>query len=71
MGQPGLQEAESFLGEIVVLTFNQGMAPRQGVLSDIIEHPANPNGPSYLILNDDTDTPYPLNSIQSIKLAET
>lgn len=70
MGQPSLKDAETFLGEVVVLTFNVDMTPRTGVLSDVVEHPANPNGPVYLILNDDTSSPFPLNSIQSIKLSD-
>lgn len=64
MGQPSLQEAESFLNEVVVLTFNVDWKPVTGVLTDIIEH----NGPTYLVLNDYRERGYPLNSIQSIKL---
>jgi hypothetical protein len=67
MGQPSEQEAEALVGKLVTLIFNVDKAPVQGKLTAVTTHPAG--APSYLVLNDDHNLLYPLNSVQEIQVA--
>jgi hypothetical protein len=77
MGQPDVQDAEALLGYVVVLIFN-AETPRQGstgpltqargVLTRVMDHPSGgPTNSVYLMLDDDKDAVYPLNSVQEIR----
>jgi hypothetical protein len=65
LGQPGLNVAERLLDRRVTLIFNVDLPAKTGVLSRIISHPSV--GPAYLVLDNDDDILYPLNSIQDIR----
>jgi hypothetical protein len=65
LGQPGLNVAERLLDHQVTLIFNVDQPAKTGVLTRIISHPTV--GPAYLVLDNDDDILYPLNSIQDIR----
>jgi hypothetical protein len=67
MGMPLEQEAEAMVGKYVILVFNIDKPPVRGTLTAVTTHPSG--APSYLILDDDDHSRYPLNSVQSIKEA--
>lgn len=68
MGQPGEEEAVSVLGRVVKITFNVDKPPVSGKLTRVINHPSS--APTYVILDDDDNVPYPLASIQNIEVIE-
>jgi hypothetical protein len=72
MGQPSKDDCEHLVGQSVTLVFNAemsgGVRQAQGVLTDIIHHPASPADAAYLMLDDDPKLMYPLNAVQTIKV---
>ena len=68
MGQPDEEEAVRAVGRVVKITFNVDKPPVSGKLTRVINHPSS--APTYVILDDDDNVLYPLNSIQSIEVIE-
>lgn len=70
MGQPTLDDAQALIGRKVKLVFNaerpSGMTGATGMLTDVVQ-PAV--GPAYVMLDNDTNLMFPLNSLQSIEAA--
>jgi hypothetical protein len=64
MGQPDVSEVTTYLGERVTIVFNGERHPVSGVLTGIVSLPGGIN--SYLVLDNNEDVTYALNSIQSI-----
>ena len=65
MGQPSMEDAEALVGKYVEVVFNIDRPDVRGVLTRVIQHPANT--PAYLQLDDEKDL-IPLNSVQEIKV---
>lgn len=66
MGQPSLEDAWALVDKRVTLVFNVDKAPVTGVLTNVTQPSA---GPGYVMLDNETNLMYPLNSIQQIKEA--
>ena len=65
MGQPSMEDAEALVGKYVEVVYNIDRPDVRGVLTRVIQHPANT--PAYLQLDDEKDL-IPLNSVQEIKV---
>jgi hypothetical protein len=68
MGAPSKADAEACLGKYVVVEFNDQKPAMRGHLTRVIDHPANGGSSVYVMLDEDKQLMYPLNSIQSIKV---
>lgn len=64
MGQPSPVYCEDFIGQQVMLIFNVDRAPVKGELTQVLNHS---NGVTYLVLDDNQDVLWPLNSVQEIR----
>lgn len=64
MGQPTEEDARDLVGYQVTMIFNVDLPPKSGVLTEVITHPA---APAYLVLDNNHDVRYPLNSIQELQ----
>jgi hypothetical protein len=68
MGQPSLEVCQALVGQKVTLVFNaerpSGMTGATGILTDVVQPSI---GPAYVMLDNDTNLMFPLNSIQEIK----
>ena len=67
MGQPTEEDCRELLDRTVTLTLNASVAPVTGVLTRVIHHPSS--GVVYLVLDDNGDEMYTLNSVQAIKVS--
>lgn len=65
MGQPSQSTVSALVTKRVRLVFNVDKAPVTGTLTAVVNHPTS----TYLVLDDDQNLMYPLNSIQSIEEA--
>jgi hypothetical protein len=70
MGQPDEYDVMQYLGQRIKITFNHERGSVTGTLTRIVSHPSRVDAP-YLILDNDNQSRYALNAIQSIELVDT